>query len=124
MIHFMPKSYSVIHRGGTIWSIQRMGMGKYFVQVILAIALAAFSFPAYSESCSSSFSTFSTLYENLIEYIDSGEATNGGVLRRSDSVRRSLIAVKVYCSQNAEVIILANDIEGWLDEIDQAARGG
>ena len=101
-----------------------MGMGKYSVQIILAIALAAFSSAAYSESCSNSFETFAALHKNLADYVRSGEPTNAGVLRRSNSVRRSLVAVRVYSSQNTEVLILANEVEELLDEIDQTARGG
>lgn len=124
MLQAIPKLYLAICRSGTICSIQSMDMRTYFFQVLLAIALATFSFPAYSESCSSSFETFAALHKNLADYVRSGEPTNAGVLRRSNSVRRSLVAVRVYCSQNAKVLILANEVEELLDEIDQTARGG
>ena len=92
---------------------------------LLALTLIAGSAMAdCKESAENTATLMADVQEVSTQIVDEGPNKRNmkALVRRIESVERSLISMRVYCGGNAEAISLANDIADNMDEL-RAALG-
>ena len=102
---------------------------KTITTTIAALMLAT---SAHATDCADARNSAQTLIDDLrasvsnTKDITEADAVQliRAIQRRSDSVRSSLISVRVYCHGNAGAIKWANGVEDTLDSIDAISKGG
>lgn len=103
---------------------------KTLTTTIAALMLAT---SAHATDCASARRNTESLFKDLGASVDAAQKVTTeadalqavrSIKRRVDSVRSSLVSVRIYCHGNAGAIAWANKVEDGMDHMDAVIKGG
>lgn len=103
---------------------------KTLTTTIAALMLAT---SAHATDCADARRNTESLFKDLGVSVDAAQKVTTeadasqavrAIKRRVDSVRSSLISIRVYCHDNAEALQWANKVEDGMDHMDSLIRSG